>query len=128
MLSEIAAGPGIELQEGSYGLKFKELIINAAKERKAVLLIDEYEKPIIDYLEDVPRAEANREILSKALEARDAGGMLEAINTTFSSIPYDLWQKENEHFYHAPVHLVFSLLGTYAALRHIKNRTSHITN
>jgi hypothetical protein len=28
-------------------------------------------------------------------------------------IPYDLWQKENEHFYHAIVHLLFSLLGVY---------------
>ncbi len=63
MLSEIAASLDIELLEDSYDLKFKELIIKAAKERKAVLLIDEYDKPIIDYLDDVPKAEANREIL-----------------------------------------------------------------
>jgi hypothetical protein len=28
-------------------------------------------------------------------------------------LPYELWQKENEHFYHAIIHLSFSLLGVY---------------
>ncbi|MCB0595127.1 MAG: ATP-binding protein [Lewinellaceae bacterium] len=51
--------------------------------------------------------------ITKALEAKDIGRVIEAINTTFSSIPYDLWQRENEHFYHALIHLMFSLLGTY---------------
>ena len=51
--------------------------------------------------------------ITKALEAKDIGRVVESINTTFSSIPYDLWQRENEHFYHALVHLIFSLLGTY---------------
>ena len=32
-------------------------------ERKVVVLIDEYDKPIIDYLEDLEQAEENREIL-----------------------------------------------------------------
>lgn len=36
-----------------------------------------------------------------------------AINKAFKHIPYPLWQKENEHFYHAIVHLLFSLLGVY---------------
>jgi hypothetical protein len=35
------------------------------------------------------------------------------LNTIFKSLPYELWQKENEHFYHAIVHLTFSLLGVY---------------
>ena len=51
--------------------------------------------------------------ITKALEAKDIAKVIETINATFSSIPYDLWQKENEHFYHALVHLLFSLLGTY---------------
>lgn len=63
MLSEIAASLNIELKEESYDLKFKELIIKAAEYKNAVLLIDEYDKPIIDYLDDIPKAEANREIL-----------------------------------------------------------------
>ncbi len=35
------------------------------------------------------------------------------LNTIFKSLPYELWQKENEHFYHAIIHLTFSLLGVY---------------
>ena len=34
-------------------------------------------------------------------------------NTLFKSIPYEIWQKENEHFYHALIHLTFRLLGIY---------------
>ncbi len=63
MLEEVARNLGIELKEKPYDQKFKELIIRAAASRKAVLLIDEYDKPIIDFLEDVPQAEMNREIL-----------------------------------------------------------------
>ncbi|MCB9294597.1 MAG: ATP-binding protein [Lewinellaceae bacterium] len=83
MLSETAADLGIELQEDSYDLKFKELIIKAAKERKAVLLIDEYDKPIIDYLEDVPKAEANREILKSFYSVlKDSDPYLELVFIT----------------------------------------------
>lgn len=39
--------------------------------------------------------------------------MKNAINAAFHHIPYPLWQKDNEHFYHAIVHLLFSLLGVY---------------
>jgi len=35
------------------------------------------------------------------------------LNTIFKSLPYELWQKENEHFYHAFIHLTFTLLGVY---------------
>jgi Predicted AAA-ATPase/PD-(D/E)XK nuclease superfamily len=35
------------------------------------------------------------------------------LNTIFKSLPYELWQKENEHFYHALIHLTFTLLGVY---------------
>jgi Predicted AAA-ATPase/PD-(D/E)XK nuclease superfamily len=34
-------------------------------------------------------------------------------NTIFKSIPYEIWQKENEHYYHAIIHLTFRLLGIY---------------
>ena len=33
--------------------------------------------------------------------------------TIFKSLPYELWQGENEHFYHAIIHLTFTLLGVY---------------
>ncbi|MEA5139609.1 ATP-binding protein [Arcicella rigui] len=35
------------------------------------------------------------------------------LNSLFKSLPYELWQKENEHFYHAIIHLAFTLLGVY---------------
>lgn len=34
-------------------------------------------------------------------------------NTIFKGIPYEVWQKENEHYYHALIHLIFKLLGIY---------------
>lgn len=55
-------------------------------------------------------------ILSDMLEAfrgKNDRNLQAAINKAFAQIPYDLWQKENEQFYHAIVHLLFSLLGVY---------------
>ena len=49
----------------------------------------------------------------KALEKNDLPTAMEHIDTIFSTIPYDLWQKDNEHFYHALIHLTFVLLGAY---------------
>jgi hypothetical protein len=51
--------------------------------------------------------------IAKALAVGDIEQVVATLNGAFASIPYDLWQKENEHFYHALVHLIFSLLGTY---------------
>ncbi len=42
--------------------KFRELIEKVAVIDKVVILIDEYDKPIIDYLDDLPRAKENRSI------------------------------------------------------------------
>ena len=51
--------------------------------------------------------------LLKALRTKDEAKLAKAINDAFAHIPYPLWQKENEHFYHAIIHLLFSLLGVY---------------
>ncbi len=51
--------------------------------------------------------------LLQALKSKDTQGLQNAINQAYSHIPYPLWQKENEHFYHAIIHLLFSLLGVY---------------
>ena len=51
--------------------------------------------------------------LRNALQNNDLAKAMEVINTVFSSLPYDLWQNENEHFYHALIHLTFTLLGVY---------------
>ena len=47
------------------------------------------------------------------LKTKDTDLLQVAINQAFSYIPYSLWQKENEQYYHAIVHLLFSLLGVY---------------
>jgi hypothetical protein len=51
--------------------------------------------------------------LLKFLKNKDTELFKVTINQAFSHIPYSLWQKENEQYYHALVHLIFSLLGVY---------------
>ena len=56
--------------------------------------------------------------LRAALRENDMAAAIKTINIVFSTIPYDLWQRENEpggvpHFYHALIHLTFTLLGVY---------------
>jgi hypothetical protein len=51
--------------------------------------------------------------LLRSLEQKDKELLKATINHAFAQLPYDLWQKENEKFYHAIVHLMFSLLGVY---------------
>jgi hypothetical protein len=43
--------------------KFKELVVQLAKKQKVVILIDEYDKPILDHLKDIEQAEAQRDTL-----------------------------------------------------------------
>ncbi|MCU0341204.1 MAG: ATP-binding protein [Spirosomaceae bacterium] len=75
------------------------------------------------YIERLTNAYAHnrfRSIKVLAFEMRDAlqianFSKVESIfNTVFKSIPYEIWQRENEHYYHALVHLTFRLLGIYA--------------
>ena len=56
---------GISLRETLFEQKFRELIRRAMETtgERVVLLIDEYDKPIVDYLEDLKKAEANRALL-----------------------------------------------------------------
>ncbi|MCF8373584.1 MAG: ATP-binding protein [Bacteroidales bacterium] len=63
MLTKIAEDFGLQLSMSSYALKFDELIKKLAAKEKVVILIDEYDKPIIDYLENLKQAESNRETL-----------------------------------------------------------------
>lgn len=51
--------------------------------------------------------------LLKSFQNKDKELMQKSINNAFAHIPYDLWQKENEQYYHAIVHLLFSLLNVY---------------
>ncbi len=51
---------GLSLTSKTLKNKFVELIEQAAVQGKVVILIDEYDKPIIDYLDDLSKAEENR--------------------------------------------------------------------
>jgi Predicted AAA-ATPase/PD-(D/E)XK nuclease superfamily len=71
------------------------------------------------YLLETFRTKENEEVIPFILKIRnglknnDIAVVIESINTVFSTLPYDLWQKENERFYHAIIHLTFTLLGVY---------------
>ncbi len=64
-LKAIAKSFQLTLEGEGTPLLFKELIEKLAVERQVVILIDEYDKPIIDNLSktDLPKAYANRQIL-----------------------------------------------------------------
>ncbi|OQX78143.1 MAG: hypothetical protein B6D61_06140 [Bacteroidetes bacterium 4484_249] len=62
-LDDIALNYSVNFKKKSIATKFKELIQILSVKEKVVILIDEYDKPIIDYIDDIPKAEENRKIL-----------------------------------------------------------------
>jgi hypothetical protein len=63
VLHENANRLHVNLTSTSYDQLFKELITKASNKNKVAILIDEYDKPVIDYLDNIPKAEENRTIL-----------------------------------------------------------------
>jgi hypothetical protein len=53
---------GVILQETDLKDKFRELIEKSSANGKVVILIDEYDKPIVDYLDDLEKVEEHRAI------------------------------------------------------------------
>jgi hypothetical protein len=51
--------------------------------------------------------------MHRALRELNFDKVKSIFNTIFKSIPYEIWQKENEHYYHALIHLTFRLLDIY---------------
>ncbi|NJN35581.1 MAG: AAA family ATPase [Saprospiraceae bacterium] len=69
MLEGEAKKNQITLKETSNGLCFQELIHKIhEKQGKVVILIDEYDKAIVDYLDDKPKAYAHRDALKSFYE------------------------------------------------------------
>ena len=64
LLQHAAEAHQVTLEEQDLPGQFQELIEKLGSgPRKVVLLIDEYDKPLVDYLDDLPQAEANRKTL-----------------------------------------------------------------
>ncbi|MBL7815672.1 MAG: AAA family ATPase [Saprospiraceae bacterium] len=64
IINRCAASNNIILTEESNAFRFRELLEKLnAKKGKVVVLIDEYDKPIIDYIDNIPQADENRDIL-----------------------------------------------------------------
>ena len=62
-LNRIALEHDIELNSTGISQQFEELVHTLGKEKGVVLLIDEYDKPIIDYLDNIPQAKTHQKIL-----------------------------------------------------------------
>lgn len=62
-LDIIARKANIKLEAGTEGPRFRELIEKLSENGRVVILIDEYDKPIIDYLDDLEQANQNHKIL-----------------------------------------------------------------
>ena len=63
-LENLAAQHQITLVSTTLKSVFAELLEKLAKQHgKVVLLIDEYDKPLIDYLDDIPQAKANQQTM-----------------------------------------------------------------
>jgi len=69
-LNSIAQRYSITLTEELIQLRFEELIqrLYQKYKQKVVVLVDEYDKPILDVIEDTQKAKNNREILKKFFE------------------------------------------------------------
>ncbi len=63
LVNQNAETYGIKLKEKGYDLRFKELIRKLSKINKIAILVDEYDKPIIDHVESLDVAKRNRDIL-----------------------------------------------------------------
>ncbi len=62
-LKKYADEYGITLKTIRYEDQFNELLRKLSKDRKVVVLIDEYDKPILDVIDNVELAKANRDTL-----------------------------------------------------------------
>ena len=65
LVDQNANAYGVQLNQKGYDKRFKELIIKLSGENRVVILVDEYDKPIIDYVEnqEIKIAKENRKVL-----------------------------------------------------------------
>ncbi|BBE30357.1 ATPase AAA [Tepiditoga spiralis] len=63
IIKEEAKRYGITIENTNYKYAFNELIIKLSQKERVVILVDEYEKPILDNINNKEKAEKYREIL-----------------------------------------------------------------
>jgi hypothetical protein len=63
LINQNAANHEVDLKEKGYDKRFRELIIKLSHKNKVVALVDEYDKPIIDFVEKQEIVLQNRDIL-----------------------------------------------------------------
>lgn len=63
LIDKNAEAHGLTLKEKTYDKRFRELVTTLAKGGKVVVLVDEYDKPIIDFIDKPATASCNRDIL-----------------------------------------------------------------
>ncbi len=81
VIESYAKAYGVELETSSISSTFKSLVQNIHEKtgHPVVLLVDEYDKPIVDFLTEVEKAEANQRILRQLfgpLKGLEAAGHL----------------------------------------------------
>ena len=62
-MQEVAEAAGLSIEEADYQKQFRDLIRRLSSRGKVVVLVDEYDKPIIDNIENTARAVEVREVL-----------------------------------------------------------------
>jgi hypothetical protein len=63
IINQNAEEYGIQLKETDYEKRFKELIKKLSKKNSVVILVDEYDKPLIDFVDKKEIATQNRDVL-----------------------------------------------------------------
>lgn len=84
MLGRIANENSLELPDSTHSVRFQSLIEQLyEKEGPVVILVDEYDKPLIEYVDDRERMDANRDVLKAFYSVlKDAGAKVELLFIT----------------------------------------------
>lgn len=115
-IRQIAQQFGVTSGEGPYYAQFEALILGLATEKQVAILIDEYDKPIIENLRsaynqiEVVLSESHLRRLLYALSKGDLPQFFNILEVFFANIDYDL-QLDYEKYDQTIFYLIFLLLG-----------------
>ncbi len=119
-VDELALAHHVEVNPNlKYAESFQQLIVKLAKSKGAVvILIDEYDKPLLEVLDDSEAAKANFEPylhqladkLQQSYEQTVEAVRKRYIRVLFANLPYHLHIAE-ERYYQSVFYLLFTLVG-----------------